>query len=89
MSASTTRALGPLNLIRSDYLEVPGLRLTKRQAQRFWGIDGRLCSALIDALVEKGFLKRTRGDFYVRADEGQAESGTRGIKWTGRHSRPD
>ncbi len=59
-----------LNLIRAEYLEIPGLRLTKPQAQRLWGLDDVTLEALLTALVDIKFLKRTRQDVYVRADVG-------------------
>ncbi|MGE5246606.1 MAG: hypothetical protein ACM3SQ_20450 [Betaproteobacteria bacterium] len=57
-----------LNRIRAEYLEIPGLRLTKPQVQRFWGLDAPTCDALLGALEDAKFLRRTRDDMYVRAD---------------------
>ena len=37
--------------IRSEFLEMPGLRLTLPQASRLWGLDTRSCEAVIDALI--------------------------------------
>ena len=59
-----------LQLIQSEYREIPGLHLTKPQVQRFWGLDPVRCDSLLDALVDARFLKRTRTDGYVRADAG-------------------
>ena len=59
-----------LRLIRAEYLEVPGLYLTKPQIQRLWGLDRETCDVLLDALVESQFLKRTRNNRYLRADGG-------------------
>jgi hypothetical protein len=56
-----------LSRVRGEYLEMPGLSLTARQAQRLWGLDPETCEAVLEALVHSGFLRRTtRG--YVRAD---------------------
>lgn len=57
-----------LQLIRAEYLEIPGLHLTKRQVQRLWGLDSVTCEALVDALVDARFLRRTPAGAYVRAD---------------------
>ena len=57
-----------LPLIRAEYLEIPGLRLTKRQVERLWGLDTLTCEALLGALVETGFLRRTQSGAYVRED---------------------
>jgi predicted transcriptional regulator of viral defense system len=55
-----------LQLVRAEYLEMPGLRLTKRQVERLWGLDPVMCEALLSALVEGGFLRCTRQGTYVR-----------------------
>ena len=54
-------------LIRAEYLEIPGLSLTKPQVERLWGVDGVTSEALLAALVDVRFLRRTVGDSYVRA----------------------
>jgi hypothetical protein len=59
-----------LRLIRSEYLEIPGLCLTKPQVQRLWGLDPVTSETLLAALVDIKFLRRTRQDAYVRADVG-------------------
>jgi hypothetical protein len=59
-----------LRLIRAEYLEVPGLHLTKAQIQRMWGLDAATCDALIRTLVESRFLRRTTADRYGRFDAG-------------------
>ena len=53
--------------IRSEYHEMPGLRLTVLQARRLWGIDILMCSAALSALEASGFLARTRDGAYVLA----------------------
>ena len=59
-----------LRLIRGEYLEIPGLCLTRPQVQRFWGLDELTSDALLTALVDVKFLRRTAHDTYVRADAG-------------------
>jgi hypothetical protein len=59
-----------VQVIRSEYLEMPGLSLTKPQAQRLWGLDARTCDVLIDQMVSGKFLRRTPGACYVRNDIG-------------------
>jgi hypothetical protein len=58
-----------LERVRAEYVEVPGMSLTKPQVRRLWGLDPITCDAVIDALLNSGFLKRTRLDKYVRAGE--------------------
>jgi hypothetical protein len=59
-----------LQLIRAEYLEIPGLRLTKPQVERLWGLDSVASEALLAALVDVKFLRRTLHGAYVRADVG-------------------
>lgn len=55
-----------LQLIRAEYVETPGLRLTKPQVQDLWALEPWVCDALLSALVDAGFLTRTTDDAYVR-----------------------
>ena len=57
-----------LRRVQGEYIEMPGLRLTTAQAQRLWGLDGAVCAALLDALVDAKFLFRTRDGAFVRND---------------------
>lgn len=45
--------------VRAEFTEMPGLRLTLAQATRLWGLERPTCEAVIDALVDKQFLRRT------------------------------
>ena len=56
--------------VRGEYLEMPGLSLTERQAQRLWHLEPKACHALFQALVEIGFLRQTPHGGYVRANVG-------------------
>lgn len=58
--------------IYAEYVEMPGMRLTARQAQRLWGIDLQTCLAALAFLTEIKFLRRTNGDLYARATDGPA-----------------
>ena len=58
-----------LDIIRGEYLEIPGLHLTRPQAQRLWGLDSRTCDALLGSLVRSGFLTETPSGHYARADQ--------------------
>ena len=57
-----------LQLVRAEYLEMPGLSLTIQQVQRLWGLDPVTAEAVLAALVDVKFLRRTVHDAYVRAD---------------------
>jgi hypothetical protein len=54
-----------LRRIRGEFLEMPGMRLTRPQAQRLWGLDAALCDALLDALVDARFLFRTSDGAFI------------------------
>ena len=56
-----------LDIVRGEFLEMPGLRLTKKQAQRLWAIDPDTCEALLGALEASHFLRRTRDGEYLLA----------------------
>jgi len=56
-----------IQIVRGEYLEIPGLRLTRSQVQRFWGLDAALCDQILDSLLGARFLQQTRGDGFVRA----------------------
>jgi hypothetical protein len=57
-----------LRRIQGEFLEMPGLRLTEAQARRLWGLDEAACAALLDALVDTGFLFRTRDGAFMRVE---------------------
>jgi hypothetical protein len=52
--------------IRGEFNEMPGLRLTVAQAQRLWGLDPAACDTVLSALIDVGFLIRSRDGAYVR-----------------------
>jgi Fic family protein len=49
----------------SEFLEMPGMRLTLPQAARFLGIDAPTCERALEQLVSSGFLRKA-GSLYVR-----------------------
>ena len=53
---------------RSEFAEMPGLRLTPAQATRLWGLEDTMCRAVIDALVATAFLRWTATGALIRAD---------------------
>jgi hypothetical protein len=54
--------------VRAEFREMPGLCLTAAQARRLWALDGAVCDTLLAALIQDGFLRRTRDGSFVRAD---------------------
>jgi hypothetical protein len=55
-----------LELIRSEYREMPDLHLTPTQMQRLWGLDPDTCRSVIDALVAQKALRLTLAGGYAR-----------------------
>ena len=60
-----------VELMRAEYLEMPGLALSKPQARRLWGLDGDTCDLLLDEMVNTNFLKKTPQNLHVRVDVGR------------------
>jgi DNA-binding IclR family transcriptional regulator len=75
MSENTNNAVneGMLQRIYSEFLEMPGLRLTCEQAQRLWGLDAWTCRELLESLVEAEFLYRGAHGGYARLTDGFAK----------------
>ena len=64
---SATPNVHALNLIRAEYLEMPGLTLKPEQVQRLCGVDRAACQLVLDALVGSGFLTARQDGAYTRA----------------------
>jgi hypothetical protein len=70
-----TRRLAPsfemiAQRVRAEYLEMPGLNLTREQARCLWGLEADTCDQVLASLVESGFLVPTSHATYVRANAG-------------------
>ena len=59
-----------LNRIRAEYLEMPGLRLTREQMQRLCGVEPTICQMVLDTLVETRFLYIKADGTYARLTDG-------------------
>jgi hypothetical protein len=70
MFTHTARVEEALRRIKSEFVEMPGLRLTTAQAQRLWGLDAEFCDAILGALVDAKFLLRTGDGVFVRVEPG-------------------
>jgi len=67
MSAETLVLDEVLPRVRAEFLEMPGLRLTRAQARRLWALDAALCDAVLSALVDARFLVESRNASFMRA----------------------
>jgi hypothetical protein len=71
MPLSAVRSSGDwMRLIQSEFTEMPGLHLSKRQAQRLWNLDAWSTDVIFNALEAAHFLRRMPNDVYIRADVG-------------------
>jgi hypothetical protein len=57
-----------LQRVRSEFNEMPGLRLTPAQAARLLGLDALSCQRVINALVQSAFLRWTPDGTVVRTE---------------------
>ena len=73
-----------LSRIRGEYREMPGLRLTPKQACCLWQLDAATCDAVLNSLVDEGFLARTKdGSFVAAASAGWQSCAPEGFVWHG------
>lgn len=56
------------NRVRNEFLEMPGLRLTSRQAARLWGLEPTACEHVIEVLVRSEFLRRVPDGMITRVE---------------------
>ena len=55
--------------VRAEYLEMPGLSLTRCQMRRMWLLDAALCDAVVDTLVATHFLWCRADHTYARLSD--------------------
>ena len=61
-------AVDLLQRIQCEFLEMPGLRLTERQAGRLWNLDSLACASMLRVLVDGGFLCRTSDGSFMHVE---------------------
>jgi hypothetical protein len=54
--------------LKSEFLEMPGLKLTEAQARRLWALDAASCAHVLDNLVKSNFLFKTRDGAFMRIE---------------------
>jgi hypothetical protein len=57
-----------LRRAKSDFIEMPGMQLTLKQAVRLWTFDPDLCEEVLRSLVQSRFLVQTRHAIFLRAE---------------------
>jgi hypothetical protein len=58
-----------LRTIWNEYVEMPGLRLTREQAQRLWAMDADTCTSVLESLITLKFLVCCPDGKYARPTE--------------------
>ena len=56
-----------LQQVREEYGRMPGLKLTKPQAMRLFGVAPSVCAAMLRALAMENFLSRAGDGVFVRS----------------------
>lgn len=69
--------MSPLNVeiiqrVKMEFMEMPGLTLTRPQASRLWNLDGFVCHQILSHLVGEQFLAEKSGGIYLRRTSGRA-----------------
>jgi hypothetical protein len=65
--------------VRSEFEEMPCMRLTARQAQRLFGLRRDVCERVLETLVREGTLCRCNGNQY-RLNESSPWLGSRAAR---------
>ena len=55
--------------VKSEFIEMPGLRLTIEQATRLWCLQRKECEAVLRVLVDRKFLSVSADGTYGRATD--------------------
>jgi hypothetical protein len=66
-----------LQRIRREYEELPGLRLTRWQAQRLWRLDPAECELVLRTLVRSTFLSESRDGTFARRAHAESSLSSR------------
>jgi hypothetical protein len=65
MTPHESTLIGWIHLVEAEYLDMPGLQLTKPQVRRMWGLEDSTCDEVLKVLVAAHFLRVTERDLYV------------------------
>jgi hypothetical protein len=57
-----------IQIVRGEFLEIPGLLLTRSQVEHLWGLERDLCDEVLHGLIESRFLERTPSGAFVHVD---------------------
>jgi hypothetical protein len=57
--------------VRSEFLEMPGMRLKPDQVQRLCGLEQTMCDLVLESLMDAQFLYQTSEGAYARLTDGE------------------
>ena len=77
-----------LTRLRAEYLDMPGLRLTREQVQRLCGLERAVCERVLETLVDTRFLCVKADGTYARLTDGADGPRPQPAKATLRANRP-
>ena len=60
------KILDTLVRMQTEWMEMPQLKLTRRQAQRMWSLSNDVCETAFATLISEGFLVQAPDGAYVR-----------------------
>src|SRR5262245_28756347 len=59
LPAHGTPSESTIDVVRREFNEMPGMRLTRAQIRRLWNLSSPECDEVVDALISDGFLVET------------------------------
>ena len=62
----TPQILETLVRMQTEWIEMPQMKVTRRQAQRLWSLSNEVCETAFATLIRKGFLVQAPDGAYVR-----------------------
>jgi hypothetical protein len=63
---ATTPYQEAFDRVRAEYVEMPGMRLTRQQLQRLCGVEATVCQLVLSDLVRAAFLRQGPDGCYAR-----------------------
>lgn len=64
----TTPSSALLSVVRGEFREMPGMRLTRDQFRRLWNLTSHECDRVLLELLRDEFLVEDNGQFRRKAD---------------------
>ena len=62
----TPQILETLVRMQTEWIEMPQMKVTRRQAQRLWSLSNEVCETAFATLIRKGFLVQAPDGAYIR-----------------------